>query len=384
MSAAPQEYGGGPGTPRPESGHALVCWQTAREQLASSQDSNKSGVISGGFSTGSSGPSGAPTPVGQTPEGQKKSSSSARWIWGCLIIGMGIICTGAGFFLLLKPSAPNFAGLTGPTATHTATPLPPTDTPVPPTATATFPPGPRSGHYEGTRPFVSFDITDEGNIANFALNAPFAASTCNIKIEKIEVVDAKFVLNVTTADKEQATIGIFTIKGQIEGTEASGTHNITFCGRTIAVGPADQPWKAEWKGSSVLPTKAAATPVVEKPAPTKTQKAIVSNPDRPVIRTVTLRKDKTSGQLVIYQDIFFSDKNGDVIRVDYHIDSTTNPDVQVEGGTIDISSAQQRAGVFITGEWSCGDGYYMVDLSVTLTDRAGNQSEPYPYKLICD
>jgi tetratricopeptide (TPR) repeat protein len=399
MIAAPQEYGSGPGTMRPQSGPAFECWQTAKGKFASYQDAQKRTELWGaapvvtpqppkppepaGQRSASPQPQRPPAPAGQPDEKPRKPSSAARWVWGCLGILLGMVCIGSGL-LLLKPPALNFAALPGLTSTPTATAVPPTATPLPPTATATFPPGPRTGHYEGMRPSVSFDITGDGNIANFALNAPFGASTCNIKIEKIEVTDSKFVLDVTTADKEQATIGIFTIKGQIEGTVVTGTHNISFCGRTVAFNAVDQPWKAEWKSSTVSPTKAVATPAVQKPAPTKTPATAAANPDRPVIIWVTLRKDYSSnGSLEIYQDILFTDRNGDAIRIDYRIDSSTNPDVQVEGGTFDISSAEQKAGAKIIGQWSCGGGTYTVNLSAIVTDRAGNKSEPYPYTLEC-
>ncbi len=396
MIAAPQEYSGGPGTMRPQSGPAYDCWQTARKELASYQDAQKRAELwraapavtppppePGGQRSATPQPQEPPAPAGQTTEKPRKPSSSARWIWGCLVTLLGMVCIVSGL-LLLKPSAMNFAALLGPTSTPTATAVPPTATPLPPTATATLPPGPKTGHYEGARPYVSFDITGEGNIINFALNAPFAASTCNIKIEKIKIVDSKFVLDVTTADKEQATIGIFTIKGQIEGNVVTGTHNISFCGRTVAFNAVDQPWKAEWQSSTVSPTKAVATPAVQKPAPTKTPTTAAANPDRPVIIWVTLRTEySSSGSLEIYQDIFFSDRNGDAIRIDYRIDSTTNPDAQVEGGAFDIPGAEQRAGAKIIGQWSCGGGTYTVNLSAIVTDRAGNKSEPYPYTLEC-
>lgn len=61
-----------------------------------------------------------------------------------------------------------------PTATAippTATPVPSTPTPEPPTATPTLS-GPKAGHWEGEdKAFVSFDITDEGDIQNFEVDA---------------------------------------------------------------------------------------------------------------------------------------------------------------------------------------------------------------------
>jgi len=104
----------------------------------------------------------------------------------------------------------------------------------------------------------------------------------------------------------------------------------------------------------------------------------------PTVQSVQLRRDTSSGKLVIYQDIHFIDSDGDVTRVDYKIVSTTNPDVQVEGGELNISSEEQKVGIFFTGEWGCGGGNYTVTLSVVLTDRAGHHSAPYEYTMNCD
>ncbi len=103
----------------------------------------------------------------------------------------------------------------------------------------------------------------------------------------------------------------------------------------------------------------------------------------PVIQSVELRSDTSSGDQVIYQDIHFTDSDGDVNRWDFEIVSTTNPDVSVEGGELDIPGAEQKSGAVVTGEWGCGGGNYSITLRVTLTDRAGHQSAPYDYTMEC-
>lgn len=104
----------------------------------------------------------------------------------------------------------------------------------------------------------------------------------------------------------------------------------------------------------------------------------------PVIKSVNLRKDTSSGGLTIFQDISFIDTEGDVTRVDYEIVGTTVSGLEVEGGDIDTPEAEQKAGAVITGEWGCGTERYLVTLRATLTDKAGNHSAPYDYALICD
>jgi len=133
-----------------------------------------------------------------------------------------------------------------------------------------------------------------------------------------------------------------------------------------------------------MPTPTQLIPTFTQPAPAATTGGTSLQSGIPVVQSVVLRKDRSSGDLVIHQDIHFTDSDGDVTRADYGIVSTTNPDVRVEGGTIDIPSALQKAGAFLTGSWGCGGGNYTITLSVTLTDRAGHQSEPYNYTMVCD
>lgn len=118
------------------------------------------------------------------------------------------------------------------------------------------------------------------------------------------------------------------------------------------------------------------TPTI-KPSPTKAKGV-------PAIQFVYLRKDKSSGSLIIYQDVYFVDNEGDVTSWDFEVVSSTIPDVRAEGGTLDIPSAEQKTGAVATGEWGCGDARYTVTLRVTLFDRAGNHSEPYTYTMDCD
>ena len=104
----------------------------------------------------------------------------------------------------------------------------------------------------------------------------------------------------------------------------------------------------------------------------------------PIIQSVNLRKDTSSGELKIYQDISFTDNEGDVTRVDYKIISSTVSGLQVEGGTVEIPSTAQKSGAVISGEWGCGNENYSVTIQVILTDNAGNHSKPFNYTMICE
>jgi uncharacterized protein YraI len=104
----------------------------------------------------------------------------------------------------------------------------------------------------------------------------------------------------------------------------------------------------------------------------------------PIIQSVVIRKDRSSGNLVIYQDIHFSDGEGDVNLAHWDIVSSTFPGLATRDGTVTRSSAEQKAGTIHTGIWNCEGKKYTVVLSVTLVDKAGHRSEPYQYTLVCD
>jgi hypothetical protein len=112
--------------------------------------------------------------------------------------------------------------------------------------------------------------------------------------------------------------------------------------------------------------------------------AALSTNGIPVIQAVNLRRDTSNGELRIFQDVVFSDSQGDVSYVDYEIVSATISGLQVEGTSVDTPYRKQIAGAVITGEWGCGTENYSVTLRVTLTDRAGNHSEPFEYTMVCD
>lgn len=103
----------------------------------------------------------------------------------------------------------------------------------------------------------------------------------------------------------------------------------------------------------------------------------------PVTYSVDLRQDTSTGSLVVYQDVHFSDSDGDVYRRDFRIAGSTIPGAQSQGGELNIPSAFQKAGAVATAEWVCGSGGYSMPLQVTFTDRADHQSVPFEYTLDC-
>jgi TIR domain len=123
------------------------------------------------------------------------------------------------------------------------------------------------------------------------------------------------------------------------------------------------------RGGSMAKPSASASPGV--PAATGV----------PVTQSVDLRPDTSTGSLVVYQDVHFSDRDGDVYRWDFRIAGSTIPGAQSQGGELNIPSAFQKAGAIATAEWTCGNGGYSIPLEVTFTDRANHTSVPYEYTL---
>lgn len=103
----------------------------------------------------------------------------------------------------------------------------------------------------------------------------------------------------------------------------------------------------------------------------------------PIITDVKIREETSSNGLVIYQDVYFHDPDGDAYYTDWQITSATNPDAIVANGTISSNSDQQKAGTFTTGTWTCGSSTYTIKFWVTLLDRAGNESNGFEYTINC-
>jgi len=115
---------------------------------------------------------------------------------------------------------------------------------------------------------------------------------------------------------------------------------------------------------------------------------VVEAPDpigAPVILSVDLTEDRSSGSLIIYIDINFKDNEGDVNYADVKLISTTaNHELNIHGGSVNVSSAEQKAGASAPGTLNCGSETYNVTISITLSDKAGHDSQPYILELVCD
>ena len=143
--------------------------------------------------------------------------------------------------------------------------------------------------------------------------------------------------------------------------------------------------------STVEPTSKAtelATPTALPPTETATMPPeptlTVEAKHIPVITSVNLRSKTSQGEMTVYQDIKFTDSEGDVHHVDYEVMSSSVENVSVKGGKIILKASTQKTGGLVTGTFNCGDGNYDATLAAILSDRAGNKSEPYQYTIVCN
>jgi hypothetical protein len=132
----------------------------------------------------------------------------------------------------------------------------------------------------------------------------------------------------------------------------------------------------------IPPTLALVLPAVTTIPPTLSPTIEEPVGHAPVIESVDLWDDLSSGRLDIVQDISFHDEDGDAYYIDFELVSNL-PNVHTVDGPISASSQQQKSGTIHTGRWGCGGGQYEVTLQATILDGAGNQSNAVEYTMFC-
>jgi hypothetical protein len=132
----------------------------------------------------------------------------------------------------------------------------------------------------------------------------------------------------------------------------------------------------------IPPDPTLVPPTAPNIPPTVAPTAEIPVGHAPVIESVDLRDDLSSGSLVIVQDISFYDEDGDANFIDFELVSNL-PNAHTVDGSISASSQQQESGAITTGRWGCGGGQYEVTLQVTIWDEAGNHSNTAEYTMIC-
>jgi hypothetical protein len=107
----------------------------------------------------------------------------------------------------------------------------------------------------------------------------------------------------------------------------------------------------------------------------------------PVFERIDQHENYYGGELVINDDIYFNDSNGDAYAIEYDLVSVV-PEisgVQVQNDSIDSSADQQRVGTYKTITWECGSNNktYTVTLRGRIVDRSGYQSDPFNVVFAC-
>lgn len=114
-------------------------------------------------------------------------------------------------------------------------------------ACASGPVAPKAGHWEGSDPDVSFNITADGTLTNFSMQAPYGASDCNITITSLSMPEPG-TLRIDLTSTESLSTGY--ISGDFSAEKISGKFKIDMCNMNISLMPDDaeaRDWAAEWK-----------------------------------------------------------------------------------------------------------------------------------------
>lgn len=107
----------------------------------------------------------------------------------------------------------------------------------------------------------------------------------------------------------------------------------------------------------------------------------------PTITGVTIRESTENDGLVIYQEINFTDSDGDTNYIKWDLVDISDPSerqfIQITNGTVNAMTDEQKKGTFTLGTWHCEGRVYKITLEATLFDASGNRSQPYQYSIDC-
>jgi len=129
--------------------------------------------------------------------------------------------------------------------------------------------------------------------------------------------------------------------------------------------------------SSSAPTSKSPEPTPESAG----QPQVGSHP--PIILRVVERNEVVNGFLWTYQDIYFTDPDGDATTMTYAVTSSsvTYP-LDIPDEPIKASAEEQKGEALFTASWVCGMKLNLV-VEDRIMDRAGNLSEPVPFTMSC-
>jgi hypothetical protein len=131
------------------------------------------------------------------------------------------------------------------------------------------------------------------------------------------------------------------------------------------------------KGAATAPTPPPPTPTVQSADQTRA----VSQP--PVVLRVVEREEVIDGFLYVYDDIYFTDPDGDASAATYNWISSSLPySLNLTDDPIEASSEEQKGEALFTVAGKCWQKLELAFES-RIVDRAGNRSEPVLFTLSC-
>lgn len=271
------------------------------------------------------------------------------------------------------------------TPTSTATALPPTSTTtptatptIPPTATPTSQPGPPNDDFNtplliSNMPYTNVQDTSHATTANDDPLLTCYSGQGNRSVWYRYIPTSSGRLSVNTFGSDYDTVlAIWT-----------GTR-----GNLTAVDCNDD--ASGLQSELLVPVQAGTTYFIEITGFDNATGILNLRADftnAPAITDLQLRYDTASGLVVIYQDVFFYDPNGDATIIDWELLSVVggNPDdITITDGTISIPPVQQRAGAVVTGAFTCpADFTGRLNMDVTLEDASAQRSNTISYSMDC-
>ena len=146
----------------------------------------------------------------------------------CGIVCLGLLCLGFGLVVYER---------------NGGFPASPIKIPWPPIGNS----APVPGHYEGTDPSVSFDVTAAG-IENFSVTVPFSSGTCTLAPNDPMIIESNGSFSFQTAMGEDSSKPGVSISGKIKGSTVNGNYSLVLCfggGQlTIQLEPSEGEWSA--------------------------------------------------------------------------------------------------------------------------------------------
>ena len=108
-------------------------------------------------------------------------------------------------------------------------------------------------------------------------------------------------------------------------------------------------------------------------------------PSAPVLDRVELTDMMEDGVKKIGIAFYFKDADGDAVKTDFEVVSTTREGIRTGDGTLTKGEHQKTLHRQQSGSWNCGkDLTYEAEISLTIIDEKDLKSEAKIFKLICD